>query len=48
MTVQTVLDAETFLNERTQPGSMFEPAYSKEDSNFCASSRTEEWLTLEP
>jgi len=29
-----VLDAETFLNETTQPGSMFEPAYSKGGFEF--------------
>jgi uncharacterized protein YbjT (DUF2867 family) len=30
----SVLDAETFLNETTQPGSMFEPAYSKGGFEF--------------
>ena len=29
-----VLDAQTFLNETTQPGSMFEPAYSKGGFEF--------------
>ncbi len=29
-----VLDAETFLNEATQPGSMFEPAYAKGGFEF--------------